>query len=418
MKNLFKLLPAVLVYGLCACRVFANGFALADQDAFAAARGDAFVATADNPSAIYYNPAGMAQLDGDNLRGGIFGIYDNSTYKPLGGTTTYNSWDHLSAVPQFFYVHSMNKLPLSFGLGVYFPYGGKIGWPEDTGFRPIAVSASLDYATINPAIAWKILPSLSIGGGPMINYVHLSTSQGYPAPQANGPANFFDFKGSGWSAGYNAGIRWQPIKQLAFGATFRSSAWVTLDGQTHYQFPPTSPNDSSANMSMDFPWTVVGGISYRPTPKWNLEFDANYTDWSTLETFNLYQQTPGPNIHQNPLLGYFDWQPSWIYEFGVTRYFGKAWRASAGYAYDENSVPNAHYTPFAADLDRHFFSLGVGFSGKVFNFDITYQLGYGPDRTVTGSQPPLQIESEIRARANGTYGFFSNAIMVSAGIHF
>lgn len=417
MKNLFKFLPAVLAFALCASRVFANGFMLGDQDAFAAARGDAFVATADNPSAIYYNPAGIAELAGDNFRSGIYGIDANSTFKPSGGNSTFHTSDNLSAVPQFFYVHSLKELPLSFGLGVYFPYGGKISWPNDTGFRPIAISATLDYLTINPAVAWKVLPSLSVGAGAMVNYTEMKLSQGYPNRLgALNQNNYFYFKGSGWSAGYNVGIRWQPIKQLAFGATFRSSASVTLDGQTHFKLPPVlPPGSSSASMSMNFPWTVVGGVSYRPTPKWNLEVDVNYTEWSTLQGFNL--QNPGNSLNPN-LSGNFNWRPSWIYEAGVTRYFCKGWRVSAGYAFDQNSVPNAYYTPYAADLNRHFFSIGFGRDGKLFDFDITYQLGYGPSHTVTGSQPPLAAEQGINATADGTYGFLSNAVMLSAGIHF
>ena len=36
--------------------------------------------------------------------------------------------------------------------------------------------------------------------------------------------------------------------------------------------------------------TAVFGISYRPTPKWNLEFDADYNDWGSFGTVTLYQQ--------------------------------------------------------------------------------------------------------------------------------
>ena len=51
-----------------AVNVSADGFRLPDQDAFATARGEAFAATADNASAIYYNPAGISQLEGFNFR--------------------------------------------------------------------------------------------------------------------------------------------------------------------------------------------------------------------------------------------------------------------------------------------------------------------------------------------------------------
>lgn len=43
---------------------FGTGLPLPDQDTAATGRGEAFVATADNPSAIYYNPAGITQLSG------------------------------------------------------------------------------------------------------------------------------------------------------------------------------------------------------------------------------------------------------------------------------------------------------------------------------------------------------------------
>jgi long-subunit fatty acid transport protein len=113
-----------------------------------------------------------------------------------------------------------------------------------------------------------------------------------------------------------------------------------------------------------------------------------------------------------------DWQASWMYEFGVTRYFDNGWHVSAGYAYNENSVPYAYYTPLAADLDRHFFSIGTGFKGKRFNFDVAYQFGYGSPHSVTGSTPsstPGQIAGQT---ADGTYTFISNAVFVTVGIHF
>ena len=47
-RNIVKLLLMAAV-GVSTLNVSANGFRLADQDAFATARGEAFVATADNP---------------------------------------------------------------------------------------------------------------------------------------------------------------------------------------------------------------------------------------------------------------------------------------------------------------------------------------------------------------------------------
>src|SRR5436190_749550 len=65
-----SLLPALLaILALCEPQdTFALGARIPNQDASAIARGNAFVATADNPSAMYYNPAGITQLEGHNFQ--------------------------------------------------------------------------------------------------------------------------------------------------------------------------------------------------------------------------------------------------------------------------------------------------------------------------------------------------------------
>jgi len=409
-----------MLSGVSALNASANGFRLADQDAFATARGEAFAATADNPSAIYYNPAGITQLEGNNLRAGIYGIYYDPSYSPPNGGNSYHSSDNLGAAPQFFYAYTPKDFPLSFGLGVYAPFGGKSSWPQNTGFRSVALDGSLTYLTINPVVAYKVLPSLSLGAGLMVNYANMDLEQGLSRFYLPPNTNFFRFTGDGWSVGYNLGLLWQPHEKISFGASFRSSATVTLDGQTHYeQWPQIStPVYQSAHADFKFPLNAVVGISYRPTPKWNIEFDADYTDWSSFGSTTIHQAaTTYPVIQVIPLRLY--WQASWIYEFGVTRYFDSGWHASAGFVYNENSVPNAYYTPIVADMDRYFFSVGTGFKGKRFNFDIAYQFGYGPTHTVTGSKPSSNvIQNTTDQTADGKYDFISHAVFVSLGWRF
>jgi long-chain fatty acid transport protein len=171
-------------------------------------------------------------------------------------------------------------------------------------------------------------------------------------------------------------------------------------------------------MDLTFPMSVVSGVSWRPTPKWNLEFDASYTDWSSFGSTTIHQSNPPfplqPNIPVN-----FDWQASWMYEFGVTRYLDRGWSVSAGYCFNQNSVPNSFYTPLAADMDRHFFSVGTGWKGKRWSFDAAYQFGYGPEHTVTGSQASSSPTAATTGQnGDGKYQFYSNAVSVSLGWHF
>jgi len=404
-------LAAVLVFAGSIPGVFANGFRLPDQDGFATARGEAFAATADNASAIYYNPAGIAQLDGMNLRAGLYSTYLDPTFSPPGGGATYHNQDKLVAVPQFYATLTPNDSRVSFGFGVFAPFGLGVNWPEKTGFRSVAIKGSLKYITAAPVIALKLAPNFMIGGGPNIDYAAVDLRQGLTPTPNN---DYFRFRGDGFDLGYSLGALWQPTEKVSLAAVFRSSSQPNLKGHTTSEMDSVQPRESSkANADFTFPLNAVFGVSYRPTKLWNVEFDADYMDWNQVQDVNIHQDTPSTVVPISNIPFALEWKSSWLYEFGATRYFGNGWQVSAGYVYNENSMPNKHYTPFAADLDRHVFSVGTGYKGQKYSFDIAYQCSYGPDHVVKGSAPSLSGQS-----ADGTYGFLSHVILLSVGVHF
>lgn len=398
-----------------------NGMRLVSQDAFAAARGEAFVATADNPSAIYYNPAGLAGLDGIQVRGGIYGLYLDPTYQPLetapNAGATYRVENNYAAAPQLFATVQPFDCELSLGLGIYAPYGAGVSWPQDTGFRSVATDGALTYIRFNPAAGFELMPGLSVGAGLMVDYGKIELEQGLTRSLVQ--PNSFRFSGDGWSVGYNVGLLWQPHPKLSLGATFRSATPINMEGETDIERQPViQPTTLPASAEFEFPYTFVVGVSFRPTPKWNLEFNADYTDWSSLDAVAINQQgTPPFPVKQVVDLNLY-WRASWMYEFGVTRYLENGWRVSAGYLFNQNSVPSDYYSPVVADLDRHFATLGLGRKGRRLDFDLTYQFGYGPDHLVTGSAPGSTPALAAGQTADGTYHFISHAVLVSVGLHF
>jgi len=286
-------------------RLSAGGFRLPAQDAFATARGEAFVATADTPAAIFYNPAGITQLPGNNFRGGIYGILLEPTFTSPAGREFENK-DKLHAVPQIFYSHSCENLPLTFGLGAYAPYGLGLKWADDTGFRTLAKYSSLTYFTLNPVVALKLADNFSIGGGLTINYAQAEFRQGLVWPAQDNDE--FRFKGNGWDVGYNLGLLWKPHEKISIGISFRSESTVGLSGHTEYfnrvplplseEFTvPAFPKQRvAANLDLPCPMNAIFGISYRPTPDWNFEFDPDYADWSALGTVTIHQAKGFPPL--------------------------------------------------------------------------------------------------------------------------
>ncbi len=411
--------PVALACAIAAClpsASFALGIRLADQDARATARGNAFTATADNPSAIYYNPAGISQLyapklslgvgtsktavpseqDGEGgfrLRMGLYSITISSEARPLGAASSYNTSDRWQVAPNFFATWKQPNSKFTFGLGVYSPYGFGIWYPENNPYRQLAISGSIKYITINPVVSYQVTDTLSIAAGPTFNYAKSSLKNGLALANS-----FFEFEGEGWGVGGNAGILWKPHPKHSFGVMYRSETWVTYDGHSNTFIPNLLSSRENASALMVFPQNVVIGYSYRPTPKWNLEFNLDWTDWDKLNTVTLRQASG--NV---PLT--FNWQSSFFYEFGASYQFDNGLTASAGYIYSENSVPNASFNPVVPDSDRHIFTFGLGKQWGNWDFDIAYQYAYGPSRTVT-------------SLAAGTYQFDSHAISVSAGYRF
>ncbi|MGC9941216.1 MAG: outer membrane protein transport protein [Verrucomicrobiota bacterium] len=376
----------------------ANGFLLPNQDPEAIARGDAFAATADNPSAIYYNPAGITQLSGENIRVGLYMISPGVKYtSPDGATAKANS--DFQPVPQVYATCSLPNTPISLGLGIYVPYGLSINWGDNAPFNTIAQSGNLTYVTINPVVAWRVCQTLSVAIGPTINYSQASFKQAFfYSPLA--PLGQFSVKGDGTDLGFNAGILWQPHPMVSFGINYRSPTSIVYSGNS--EFSPVAPS-TSTTATIKFPQYVVGGVSFRPTTNWNVEVDVNWTDWDTEK--QIVFNSPSFGDLALPL----DFKSSFTYDFGVTRQLGKGYFASVGYIYSQNSSPDQNFTPLIPDANLQLGGIGFGHHGQRWDWAVGYQFAFNAGRTVSGNANPL---------ADGTYRIFNNAFNVATTYKF
>jgi long-chain fatty acid transport protein len=395
----------MVFWGVVVMPVWVHGLGIrvADQDPAATARGNAFVATADTPGAIYYNPAGITQLRGHNVQAGFYGVYLESEYtSPFGEeSTTQNDFEVL---PQFYYTFMPQKLPVAFGLGFYSPYGLEMDWPDDTGFRTLATEGRVTYFTLNPVVAWQIVPALSVAAGPTFNYGETDLRRGLAVP-----GDEFKFEGDDTSVGFNLGLWWHPHRQHAFGISYRSATRMDFSGHSSIRsYVPMIPSGSqAAHASMPFPQHIVVGWSFRPTPRWNLEFNIDWTDWEQLDEVTLNQASGDVALP-------FHWSSSFFYEWGVTYYFNHGLHASLGYIFSENSVPESVFNPLVPDSDRHIFSAGIGQKRNRWRWDLAYQYAIGPSREVNESQ----ISSALGESADGRYQFNSHACTLSIGYEF
>jgi long-chain fatty acid transport protein len=152
-------------------------------------------------------------------------------------------------------------------------------------------------------------------------------------------------------------------------------------------------------------------VSYRPTPRWNIEVNVDWTDWDTLNTVVLEGSSAIFGIDL-PLT--FNWHQSWFYQLGATRYLDDGWFVSAGYFFSSDTAPSSSFTPAVPDTDLHVGSIGVGRRGERWNWAVAAQLIAGPKRNITDSQSnPFTGES-----ANGKYQLIVPAISFALGYQF
>ena len=373
------------------------------------ARGNAFAATADDPSAIYYNPAGITQLEGVHTQLGAYSISLESSVNPhTPGAADVDTKFEIQTIPTAYLTWKPKDLPLAFGLGLYTPFGFGLEFPDDVSFRTLAKKGRIAFLTLNPVVAWEITPTLSIAAGPTFSQSGAKLAQG-----VINRGDEFLFEGAGQGFGFNAGVLWKPHPMHSFGVTYHSRTTVEYSGHSRLRIPafsvatpfgpfpvPRTEREEDADLSFDFPQNIVFGYSFRPTPDWNLEFNLDWTDWDGLDTLTLHQRSGDVKIP-------FNWRSSFFYEFGITRKLPSGLRASAGYIYSENSVPNESFSPLVPDSDRHILSVGLGQTLHRVSWDLAYQYAYGPHRNI--SQGTL---------ADGEYRFQSHAVTLSFGYHF
>ena len=114
---------------------FGSGFALFEHGAKAVAMGGAFAATADDPSAIFYNVAGIAQLRRTELTfGGTAINFQNSfTGDPndlfTAGMTGSKYRAHTFIVPNAYATMPIGS-NMTVGVGLFAPFGLRTNWAQ------------------------------------------------------------------------------------------------------------------------------------------------------------------------------------------------------------------------------------------------------------------------------------------------
>ncbi len=383
---------SALVLGLGTASVHAAGFQLLEQNA--SGMGNAYAgsaAIADNASTIFFNPAGMTQLEGINVSAGASAIKPSFKFKNegstgFGGTAGRggNGGDagSLGVVPNAYISWQLNP-SWYIGLGIGAPFGLMTEYDDDNWVgRYHSKKFSIESINVNPSIAYKVNDQLSIGAG--VNWMHLDAEFSRAAPLVHPLAGYLgdmdatvNMKGDGW--GWNLGMTYQVTPETRLGLSYRSKVKIDADGKTKVRNhnvtnPAAIPGiaqQANASTTVELPDTAVFSVVHDLNSQWQLLGDISWTGWSSIKSLDI-KNTGNPLVTSDGLDLRF--RDTWRLALGANYKLNHQWTLKTGVAYDQSPVDSSKYRPTSLpDNDRYWLSFGVQYN---HNDRTTVDVGY------------------------------------------
>lgn len=419
MKREWLVLAFVLTIPLT---LHGGGFQVAAQGARAMGMGLAYTAVANDASAIYYNPAGLAmQTENDLIFGGMLATNLEGTFEstgtPPGSGIDEAQRESLNTLPQT-YISRRGRGAITYGIGMYTPFGLPMRWEDPDTFsgRFISQTALLRTVNINPTVAFQITPDLAIGigGDYMYSKVQLERNQRGTAPLppleiAHVKLSSEQLDNSGW--GWNAGLLWK-VGLFRLGASYRSAIDVDHEGEATFTQILTGnaqvdaavranlpAGAQRADVSIEYPSSLNLGVAFMPAANTTLAIDAHRTNWSSFGTLDVFiGGSPVPSIHREA-----SWENAWAYRAGVELPCGPI-ICRAGYYRDETPQPIEDIGPVLPDADRQGFALGLSIGLGRLTLDLANIYIRFDERTTNAAN---------RDRYFGTYETTANEFAVN-----
>ena len=424
-----------------------EAFRILDQGAAASGQGTAFAAQADDPSAIFYNPAGMTQLRGLQFYAGtllVGGHYDYTS--PTGGFFRGNVDGSIAFPPpiNFYLTANFQKTAwgalrnLTVGIGVNSPFGLIINYPREVPFSAIDTRATLPLLDIKPTAAYRVNEYVSIGAG--LDIYTFAGFAGEGAAQLNAfipPGTDLELRVKDTAVGYNVGLLVTPWRtsgkpRLNLAFVYRSETTLNLTGK----FLANGGALADAAVDLKLPQMFTWGAALWPVRddhrEWKLEVDVDYADWSSFKNLDVRLSNgavlPEPRNWKGVFIVHvgteYRWlQPSLLPDWEVA--------ARLGYIRSHTPVPEATFEPAVPDANYNSFSVGLGllctgrgrflglvtcstppargFGIKAIGLDVAYNNHLYESRTIAGN---------IRPVVNGTWETVLHAGVLSVRLNF
>lgn len=194
------------------------------------------------------------------------------------------------------------------------------------------------------------------------------------------------------------GLTLRPHEMVTIGLSLQLPLRITSDAQLAVQLPvsplyaASTVSGSSAKVSLDFPLMLAAGVEVRPLPGLRLEADVVFENWGSVDSIRFtpkdieIRDLPGIGTYRVPetyeSLGY---QSTISLRLGgeYALPFHRPLVLRAGYGFETGATPIEHTSLVSADFKKHVLSLGASYRLSRFRFDLGFAVVMTPQRYVS-----------------------------------
>lgn len=407
----------IVIVSLFPIAVFGAGFQVPEQGVAATGMGGAFIGKADDLSAVYQNPAGLAQLPGTRLYGDVVGITAAATFTRQGFDGQDNKSD-LIPVP-------MMVISSDFGgrlknmvaaIAVNAPFGLRNAYDESGPQRYTTTDISLATIYTGASLGWQVTPMVSVGGG--VQYVYATAEIGQhinyggflnPAlnevPLYDGVLDVTEATASGFAG--NLGLLVKATDSMQFGVTWRSGIELDISGSTKLTIPPAVTQLSGGLMqsleidgstTVALPQIMGAGVAFKPMDMLTLVGDLNWINWSVYENLDFDFDPDVPYLPDTE--GPRSWEDTFAVRVGAEYQLNDMYAVRAGYLFDQSPIPDDTLGPELPGGDRHGIAVGGGITWQQMVIDFSYTRLFIEERTVETSLRGPGVLGDYETSAN------------------
>jgi long-chain fatty acid transport protein len=333
---------------------------------------------ASGPDTVFANPAGMTKLISGGFEAGAVAILPSLTFSgearqrgvPIAGN---DGGDHAGAalLPNFYGVVRLSDA-FSAGIAITAPFGDAIDYGNAWYGRYLGIRTSVLSTDINPAVAWQIDQTWSVGAGVSAQLFKADITSGIDQTAIFGVASpdaFYRFKAHDWALGFNGGVLADFGDGTRLGLTYRSAINHRMDGSLDFMAasPLLGLVNGAASAKSKLPATTGLSVTREINTEFTLSAEAQFTQWSVFKDVIIESQNM-------PLANAENYRDSWMVALGGIWRLDDHWSLKGGVAFDETPVTSRYRTVTVPDTDRYL--LGVGAAYRL-NDVVTVEGAYG-----------------------------------------